>query len=103
MERIASFVITGHAQYDHSGRDIVCAGVSAVTVGTINSIERLTGSCMTVQLDDEKGLLKARTAWTGDVQTDEQIQLLLESMVVMLEGIVESYGEYVEMNPILHD
>ena len=42
-ESIDRFSIKGHANYAKRGEDIVCAGVSAVTVGTVNSIEALTG------------------------------------------------------------
>ncbi|MGG6314329.1 ribosomal-processing cysteine protease Prp, partial [Paenibacillus macerans] len=38
MERGAA-----HGRGAKAGEDIVCAGVSAVTVGTVNSIESLTG------------------------------------------------------------
>ena len=41
--QILSFVVEGHAEYDVPGKDMVCAAVSAVTVGTCNSIESLTG------------------------------------------------------------
>ncbi len=30
------FVASGHAEYDDYGRDIVCAAVSAITVGALN-------------------------------------------------------------------
>ena len=41
--QISSFVVEGHAEYDVPGKDLVCAAVSAVTFGTNNSIESLTG------------------------------------------------------------
>ncbi|WP_437177576.1 ribosomal-processing cysteine protease Prp [Heyndrickxia camelliae] len=41
--KIMSFQSEGHAYYDEPGKDIVCAGVSAVTFGTVNSIEALLG------------------------------------------------------------
>ncbi len=41
--QISSFVVEGHAEYDVPGKDLVCAAVSAVTVGTYNSIESLNG------------------------------------------------------------
>lgn len=39
--RIDSFTMSGHAEYDVPGKDIVCAGASAVAFGTINSIYAL--------------------------------------------------------------
>ncbi|MCM3129945.1 MULTISPECIES: ribosomal-processing cysteine protease Prp [unclassified Paenibacillus] len=94
---IRGFSVKGHANYAKAGEDIVCAGVSAVTVGTANSIETLTG----VELDAEMehGFLSAYVPEGAELSVDihSQIQLLLESLVVMLKSIVDSYGEYIQI------
>ena len=36
------FKISGHADYGCCGKDVVCAGVSALVINTINSIEKFT-------------------------------------------------------------
>ena len=33
------FKVFGHSGYDESGKDIVCAGISALTINFINSVE----------------------------------------------------------------
>lgn len=92
---ITGFKVSGHAGYAKAGYDIVCAGVSAVTVGTVNAIEALTGTVMDADMKD--GFLSAALPeGIGDVQT-EQVQLLLASMVVMLQSIEGSYGQYIEI------
>ncbi|TMV52912.1 ribosomal-processing cysteine protease Prp [Paenibacillus mesophilus] len=90
---IEAFTVTGHAFYGKPGHDIVCAGVSAVTVGTVNAVEKLTG----VELPNEmrEGLLKVRIPEETDEGKSVQIQLLLESMVVMIESIEDAYGKYI--------
>lgn len=92
---IRGFSVKGHANYAKAGEDIVCAGVSAVTVGTVNSIESLTG----VQLDAEMehGFLSAYLSSGIQDNIYSQVQLLLESLVVMLKSIVDSYGEYIQI------
>lgn len=92
---IRGFSVKGHANYAKAGEDIVCAGVSAVTVGTVNSIEALTG----VQLDAEMehGFLSAYLPSGIQDNIYSQVQLLLESLVVMLKSIVDSYGEYIQI------
>ena len=40
--RYEGFDCTGHARYADVGQDIVCAGVSALVINTINSVENLT-------------------------------------------------------------
>ncbi|MEO3947137.1 ribosomal-processing cysteine protease Prp [Gorillibacterium sp. CAU 1737] len=93
---ILSFRSKGHASYADHGSDIVCSAVSAITVGTVNAIEKLTGTVADARMKD--GFLSARYSpelfEPGNVK-GEQVQLLLESMVVMLKGIEESYGKYV--------
>lgn len=89
---IISYVSEGHANYDGHGKDIVCAGVSAVTFGTVNSMEALLGIVPNHTIHE--GFLKVDIPEQIELKTYEQVQLLLESMVVMLESIQESYGEF---------
>ncbi|WP_106768498.1 ribosomal-processing cysteine protease Prp [Paenibacillus faecalis] len=93
--RIHSFEVKGHADYAPRGRDIVCAGVSTVTVGTVNSIEALTGIAMKTKMKD--GFLSGVVPIVEDESTSGQVQLLLESMVLMLQGIADSYREYIQI------
>jgi uncharacterized protein YsxB (DUF464 family) len=93
---IIRFKVSGHAYYNDPGKDIVCAGVSAVTIGAVNAIEKLTG-LVPVAVIDDSGLLKAETPYSTDSFKNGQVQLLLEGMVVALESIVESYGKFVKI------
>jgi uncharacterized protein len=90
---IIRFTVTGHAFYDDPGKDIVCAGVSAVTTGAVNAIEKITGHVPHVS--SKSGYLRAEKLQGNDPVRNDQIRLLLEGMVVSLETIVESYGKYV--------
>ncbi|MFE0420861.1 ribosomal-processing cysteine protease Prp [Streptomyces tendae] len=89
---IISYLSEGHANYDGHGKDIVCAGVSTVTFGTVNSIEALLG--IVPEHTIHEGFLKIDIPEQIEPKTFEQVQLLLESMVVMLKSIEESYGEF---------
>ncbi|SDD23665.1 hypothetical protein SAMN02799630_02948 [Paenibacillus sp. UNCCL117] len=93
--RIVRFQVDGHAQYDERGKDIVCAGVSAVTVGTVNAVEALTGVQLNARM--KHGLLSADIPAQTDADTEHKMQLLLEGMVVMLQSIQQSYGAYITM------
>ncbi|MEK4512444.1 MULTISPECIES: ribosomal-processing cysteine protease Prp [Paenibacillus] len=96
---IEGFEVKGHANYAKAGQDIVCAGVSAVTVGTVNSIEALTGIVMDSEM--KNGFLNASLPSTVQPQAKDQAQLLLASMVVMLKGIEGSYGKYIKIQDII--
>ncbi|MDQ0061292.1 ribosomal-processing cysteine protease Prp [Paenibacillus harenae] len=97
--RIVSFAVVGHAKYAKLGKDIVCAGVSAVTVGTVNSIETLAGIELPARMKD--GWLSSDIPVLQDAEADGRMQLLLESMAVMLETISKSYGKHVVMRESL--
>ncbi|MBD2861009.1 ribosomal-processing cysteine protease Prp [Paenibacillus oceani] len=92
---IEAFTVSGHAFYGKPGHDIVCAGVSAVTVGTVNAVEKLTG--VALPNDMREGYLNVRIPQGTDVETTKQIQLLLESMLAMLETIEDAYGKYIAL------
>ncbi|MFD0713977.1 ribosomal-processing cysteine protease Prp [Paenibacillus sp. GCM10027626] len=91
--RILAFAVEGHAKFAKPGKDIVCAGVSAVTVGTVNAIEQLTGLELPAAM--KSGWLQSEIPVQQDAVVDGKVQLLLESMIVMLNTIAESYGKYV--------
>ena len=92
---ILSFQVEGHARYAKPGEDIVCAGVSAVTVGTVNAVEKLTGIVPESRM--KNGFLSARIPQDTEEGKRSEVQLLLESMVVMLLSIEESYGAYIQV------
>ncbi|MFX3634898.1 MAG: ribosomal-processing cysteine protease Prp [Candidatus Pristimantibacillus sp.] len=95
--RIVSFTVEGHAKYAKAGKDIVCAGVSAVSVGTVNAIEALANLKLPYSM--KNGWLSSDIPVQSDKETDDKVQLLLESMAVMLSTIALSYGKYV----IIHE
>lgn len=99
LEAIVGFEVKGHAGYAKRGEDIVCAGVSAVTVGTVNSIEILTGISMDTSM--KNGFLSGTLSSVEDSEISAKVQLLLESMVVMLNDIAESYGKYIQIQQVI--
>lgn len=92
---IRRFEVTGHAEFAERGKDIVCAGVSAVTVGTVNAIEALTDLELDCEMRD--GDLRVSIPERGQAESGERVQLLLESMLVMLDSIQQSYGQYIRI------
>jgi hypothetical protein len=97
---IAGFRLTGHAGYAEAGRDIVCAGVSAVAIGTVNAAEALLG----VRLVDgapKRGTLEAAVPDGLSGRRGEDLQLLLEAMVHMVRDIESHYGSHVRVSEIV--
>lgn len=82
--------ISGHAGYAEYGKDIVCAGVTALTQTLIQSIENLT--------DDE---IEYRIS-PGKVEVEygnlsEKSKTLVDSLFVGICLIAEEFPEYVKV------
>ena len=81
------FEVSGHAGYSESGTDIVCAAVSILTVNAANSIESFTDDIFDVNCNDD-GYLKLLLC---DNVSNES-RLLIDSMILGLNSVIESYG-----------
>jgi uncharacterized protein YsxB (DUF464 family) len=90
-DQIRAFEISGHAFFAERGKDIVCAGVSAVSVGAINAVNALTG--IIPQIEQENGFLRCVIPENLSEDIIEKVQLLLEGMVISLQTIEEEYGK----------
>lgn len=80
------FHISGHAGYAKKGSDIVCSAVSALTVNTVNSIDRLTDAKFDVKADDSGSI-----EFIFKSQSDDKSQLLVGALSI---GLTELYKEY---------
>ncbi len=84
------FLCRGHAEYAKPGRpDIVCAAVSALTIGTVNSLEELAGEKLNISRNNKTGFFKCD--FEGTLQ--EKSSFLLDSMIFSLENISREYGK----------
>ena len=85
-----SLVFTGHTDYAEDGADVVCAGVSAIVINTINCLEDLLHESVECFCDEEEG---------GDLicnvvkDLGAEGELLIECMIHGLEWIEQQYGE----------
>jgi uncharacterized protein YsxB (DUF464 family) len=93
---IRSFTMEGHADFARRGEDIVCAGASAVSIGTINAIEALTGVVPEIE-QGESGFLRCTFPESIAADVQEKVQLLLEAMVVSLQTIERDYGRHIKI------
>lgn len=92
---LVSFEMTGHAGFSEHGSDIVCAGVSALAITTVNSIEKLAGYRPIVDVDEvEGGYLYVEVVRDVTKVQAQTTQILLNSLLLGLEGIKEEYPNY---------
>ena len=82
------FDCLGHAGYADEGEDIVCAGISALVINTINSIGLFTDEPCETDADEDNGEIRLR--FTSPAGHDAG--LLMQSLVLGLQGIQNTYG-----------
>ena len=85
---VTGFRCIGHSGYAAVGSDIICAGVSTLIINTINSITKLTASTFQIDTEEESGLIDFRLEQKANHDTG----LLIQSMILGLQGIQSDYG-----------
>ncbi len=89
-QQFIGFLCTGHADYADE-QDIVCAGVSALVITCINSIETLTEDVFTCSSEDGEISFRLREGF------GEKSQLLLQSLALGLEEMESSYKDNIDL------
>ncbi|MFA5479956.1 MAG: ribosomal-processing cysteine protease Prp [Candidatus Muiribacteriota bacterium] len=88
--------IRGHAEFDVPGKDIVCAGVSALYFACLNSLKIISAdsdkifSVKSVKGDAEIEFLSAEKA----------SQIIATVLVVGLKNIEKEYGNFVKIEEV---
>lgn len=90
-DTLTKLVISGHALSAEPGKDLVCAGVSAVAVGALNSLEAVDASFEIVMKD---GYIKVVPQHVMSPHNTTVLNVLVTS----LKTITQSYGEYIQIN-----
>ena len=86
---VKAFRCLGHAGFADAGEDIVCAGISTLVINTVNSIETLTETAILADADEEDGTIYVNFP-SG---CDKQAKLLVNAMILGLQGIQKNYGK----------
>lgn len=82
--------ISGHAGYAEPGKDIVCAGVTALTQTLIQSIENLTDDKIEYRISPGKVEVEYRNL-------SEKSKTLVDSFFIGICLIAEEFPEYVKV------
>lgn len=95
---IISFELSGHAESGPYGEDIVCAAVSALSIGTVNSLIEISHVDPDIEMHDEEGgYLSVTLPNNLSKEKEHDAQLLLESLCLSLKSVQEEYPEYINL------
>lgn len=84
-----SIELKGHAGYDEYGKDILCASISSLTLNMANSVEQFTDDRFLAEAEEDTGHFKFK--FTGNISPESK--LLMNSLILGIKNIIESYGE----------
>lgn len=82
--------ISGHADYDDKGKDIVCASVSSIVITTINGILEIDNEAIDYSDNNDKMVIRI-------IKNDEIVNKLINNMVLLLEQLETDYKDYVKI------
>ena len=84
-----SLEVSGHAEYDEKGKDLICASVSSIVFGLMNAIDALKEDVEIKQLTNKITIIN---------HSDSNIiQDYLELTMMQLKTIEESYGDFIKV------
>ncbi|MDF9824422.1 uncharacterized protein YsxB (DUF464 family) [Breznakia sp. PF5-3] len=87
---ISRITITGHANSAEYGQDLVCAGVSSIAVGILNTLDELCTNMCILEMNDAHIYIEVKT-------DDKTVQTILKTLYIQLKTMTESYKEYIEI------
>ena len=79
-------VVSGHANYDDFGKDIVCASASSIIITSVNACLKFDNSSLNYKEEKDKLII--------GIKSDEyNIKLIINNMIDMLEELAETYNK----------
>ncbi|MYL33322.1 ribosomal-processing cysteine protease Prp [Pontibacillus yanchengensis] len=100
QSQIVDFEISGHAESGPYGYDLVCAAVSAVSFGAVNSVMELCAFEPIIEQGGEGGYLRVELPENLSPATFDKANVLLEGMMVSLKTIEHDYSEYIKISEL---
>ena len=89
-DTITYMSIRGHADYGVKGKDLVCAAVSAIGVGGLNSLDKMARETVSDELSEGNIVIQIITA-------DLTQQNILKTMLYQLETVEYKYSKYIQI------
>lgn len=88
--KICKFRVYGHSESASKGEDLVCAGVSSVTIGALNTIDTMCNDSCDIIIDEADIRI--------DVNKDsDTLQTILNMLLIQLESIAYVHSEFIKI------
>lgn len=94
QDRICEIKVSDHAQSGIHGQDLICAGVSAICVGILNTLNELYEDvCELVMSEAYVEIINK------DILNDD-VQLILRTMYIQLLTMEKNYGRFIKITKV---
>lgn len=90
QNKIDKLEIKGHANFAEYGKDLVCAGVSAIGVGGLNALASLKDKSIELQMSDGHILIR-------NASNNEEAQVILNTLIIQLQTVKEIQKDYIKI------
>ena len=97
---IKKYTISGHANFDDHGKDIVCAAISVLSQTVLLSLVEVCGleeESIEYTIDEKIGFLDVNLPRNIENEILEKTQIVLNTLVVGINSVIESYPKYVTL------
>ena len=95
---MVGFTAKGHTGYAPAGRDIVCAGVSALLQTAFLGLKELAEVPLEVSQEPKSGFFSCRLKAAADPEKMAKADLILNLTYLGLQQIAAEYQKYVELS-----
>ncbi|AFS78988.1 hypothetical protein DUF464 [Gottschalkia acidurici 9a] len=97
---IVQYEISGHADFDEYGKDILCAAISVLSQTTLIALNKVCGikeKDIAFSVDDESGYLKVSIPKNLEKNIKDKANVVLETMIVGIEDLAYQYPKYISI------
>lgn len=92
---IRKISVHGHANYEESGSDIVCAGISTLLMTGALAVREIVGKDIMKECKDGKLVLEVPTD-----SVDDKMQVILQTVIIGLRDIESGYPKNIKIKEI---
>ena len=93
-----SLEVSGHSGYSTAGSDIVCAGISATVINSLNLIIKLLGKNVKFTENQEEGYMKLEVIKNNFNQSSREfLELTVENLYESLQQISDIYPNHLKI------
>ena len=87
---VNELLVDGHSNYASKGKDIVCAGVSAIIVGGINAITSIVKNYK-INYEVQDGFAKLSNL------NNSKVQEIINVVIIQLKTVEDSYSRFIKI------